>query len=1592
MSSTYIVSKFLNSDDITSQATLGKIFDDDAISISSGYSSSKLTTLLAKKATLVNGIVDSRQLPAIRIADIQVLNTISDRNALTSVSGDVVRVLEDSSSYIYDGNNWILLADNSITIPDVFGLTDELGTKEPTISTSSAGTYYDGTKNFKQIDYQEITNRPVIGNLSGNILPLASDLTMGGQVFTSLGIGGNWYLNPTDVKTGFNKNTGVTAGTVADGLVTQNSLNGKEPTIIAPSDITKFYNGTKAFSSVDYTGLINKPLLGTASALTSGPSTGNLIPLGSLVVNYGVMVTTNTPDMKCVAQKSAFNTNFGTNLGNSVDGATYTSGLAGKSNTGHTHVASEITDFSNTVTNNSNVLSSTNHIGRIDNPHSTTKSQIGLSNVDNTSDVLKPVSSATQIILDQKAVIDDNVSVSNKTYSSSKINTLVETIISGLKFIGTWDASTNSPGLTDGSGVVGTYYIVSVNGSSILNGINEWKVGDWVIRSNGSPNRWEKLDQTNSVLTVNNQIGQVLLSTNEIGENTNLYFTDTRVNNNSSVVSNTTHRGRIDNPHNTTKSQIGLSNADNTSDLSKPISTLTQTALNGKATLSHTHPQSDIINLVSDLATKAVIDNANSTTTTTYSSSAINSLLATKKVGLRFIDNWNATTNQPPVYDNAGTVGNFYIVSVDGSTNLGGITEWKVNDWLIRSDNYQTGFGYWHKLDQTNTITSVNSLTGDVVLTKSSIGLPLVDNTSDLSKPISTLTQTALNTKEPLISTSGALASQFLNSSKTYSYPDKLWVNDSFISVVDGGVGGINMVVDNKNIVNVDATGLTLPTSSIKMGNAVYTQVNPLMTSPNTDGVIASASSEYSIGSQAWHAFDGDPILTEWHTSVTPVRYLESATDTTLSGTTILPALSTTVLANGLTYNGEWLQLQYPNPVKINVIKMFPRNQPYITRTDQSPRDFGIFVSSTGLSGTWVQVFNVLNNFWDFNTYIPKEFGFQATTAIFWRIAINRVGDGVRQNIAETICAIPNIIMSYKTNALTGFDTVQDQITLDKGLIVNGDMVVKGTNIINSIATKEPSFTKNTAFNKNFGFLTGQVPDGLLTQNALNLKQTKTADISTKKLTVTSGYDYMTGILTSNNSNGMISSSSSGIESWKAFDGNNNTVYTSDVKYKSGTGSNDPTSGNALSGSALTNSYLGEWIQIQYASALNINTFKILPNQGAGVSYKDTSPKDFAIFTSDTGVDGSWVSVFSIMNYTGWNTQFSEFSFPVAQAIYWRLAVNKIGDGNNDTRAETQLIIAAIEMWKIDDGDITAQVVNVNNTLKVVGVSNFQNDVIIGGSLTVNGFNTIINSTTVSIDDALFRLADNNSSNLSDIGIYGLSDGNRYSGLVRKSTDKKWYLFTDHLTEPLYGSNYSTNLGALSLDTINCNSILTPNDNVGLTVNTDNLKSVYPIFGKQFYVQSIVTVSPVTMPTANNTYILMKNISIFSTSGAVSKATISYNGDNGWGLRATDWVFDTRVVKLTVHINSVLSAAGQVMFSLITYTQAKTINGVTTPQSYSELGFYKIFYPSATVYVPFTFDLFIPLDIYSTYTIGCSCNTAGLSLSLQTASMIMTLV
>lgn len=68
-----------------------------------------------------------------------------------------------------------------------------------------------------------------------------------------------------------------------------------------------------------------------------------------------------------------------------------------------TQGAATISDFDTAVVGNTEVSQNTTHRGLTNNPHSVTKTQVGLGNVDNTSDADKPVSTAQQAALNLKA-------------------------------------------------------------------------------------------------------------------------------------------------------------------------------------------------------------------------------------------------------------------------------------------------------------------------------------------------------------------------------------------------------------------------------------------------------------------------------------------------------------------------------------------------------------------------------------------------------------------------------------------------------------------------------------------------------------------------------------------------------------------------------------------------------------------------------------------------------------------------------------------------------------------------------------------------------------------------------------------------------------------------------------------------------------------------------------------------------------------------------------------------------------------------------------------------------------------------------------
>lgn len=183
----------------------------------------------------------------------------------------------------------------------------------------------------------------------------------------------------------------------------------------------------------------------------------------------------------------------------------------------------------------------TSHINDKDNPHEVTKEQIGLSNVDNTSDLNKPISNLTQAALDLKANSSD-------VYTKTETNTLLNAKANESDLI-SHEENVNNP-----------------------HRVTKAQVG------------LENVDNTSDL---NKPISTA---------------TQSALNLKANEADLESHINNKENPHEVTKTQVGLGNVDNTSDINKPISTATQTALNGKVSDVTVNGQSVVNNMIANVS------------------------------------------------------------------------------------------------------------------------------------------------------------------------------------------------------------------------------------------------------------------------------------------------------------------------------------------------------------------------------------------------------------------------------------------------------------------------------------------------------------------------------------------------------------------------------------------------------------------------------------------------------------------------------------------------------------------------------------------------------------------------------------------------------------------------------------------------------------------------------------------------------------------------------------------------------------------------------------------------------------------------------
>ena len=127
----------------------------------------------------------------------------------------------------------------------------------------------------------------------------------------------------------------------------------------------------------------------------------------------------------------------------------------------------------------------------------------------------------SQTVIDALASLQTQITnlIPSQTGNSGKYLTTNGTAVSwstiegGLSYKGTWNATTNTPALASGVGTNGYYYVTATAGSTNLDGITDWQIGDWLL-FNGTV--WQKIDQSNLVVSVAGRTGAVTLANTDI--------------------------------------------------------------------------------------------------------------------------------------------------------------------------------------------------------------------------------------------------------------------------------------------------------------------------------------------------------------------------------------------------------------------------------------------------------------------------------------------------------------------------------------------------------------------------------------------------------------------------------------------------------------------------------------------------------------------------------------------------------------------------------------------------------------------------------------------------------------------------------------------------------------------------------------------------------------------------------------------------------------------------------------------------------------------------------------------------------------------
>ena len=329
---------------------------------------------------------------------------------------------------------------------------------------------------------------------SGNILTFSvsgatnQTYTFGSNAFNSTTI----YAEPGIYSGGGTPTlaSGVTAAEVRS-LIGAGTGSGTSNLVIGTTSTTAMAGNTTTITSAQATAIINNTKKVTDTGVPAVTSNGSTPALNS--------------GISAAEMRSLIGAGTGNGSSNLVLGTTSSTAKAGDTTT--------ITGAQATaITNNSAKVSDTGTPAILSNGATPTlnsgisaaevrsligagtSSSAGVTRVRGTANRISVTAGTDPIV---NAITGTVTSISTNLATGAQIQTAINSAVTGvLKYKGTWDAAGNSPALVSAKGTPGEYYIVSKAGSTNLDGITDWAVGDWAVFSDLATDAWQKIDNT----------------------------------------------------------------------------------------------------------------------------------------------------------------------------------------------------------------------------------------------------------------------------------------------------------------------------------------------------------------------------------------------------------------------------------------------------------------------------------------------------------------------------------------------------------------------------------------------------------------------------------------------------------------------------------------------------------------------------------------------------------------------------------------------------------------------------------------------------------------------------------------------------------------------------------------------------------------------------------------------------------------------------------------------------------------------------------------------------------------------------------------